>query len=485
MNRYLQSNSDFTTKDIMYNLTGILPVAVEQIDTLPFFDRLKNDVANLTPYEAAQYIAGFVQKNIVYKEDGLIEQKIQTPYALLTSGVGDCKSFALLIAAFLTAVNIPNGFRFAQYPGNNDFTHVYNFIDINGEIHTFDACMPDLTESDNATKTKDMKISIIGSTPFAHESKTTISPIGNMPNIGSFNTLFAAPMRIAFLGLLRLNYRGYATALANIIEQGLPFAQNFWNQFGGNYSSLISAVNAGKNKSPFFGGGAAYDALIAQDTLATMYEFQNFVEYIQNATIAGFVLPPEIPQPIPFNNTALVNLIKQLVQNFYAEQGRLFEQNQPTNLDVETIPLDPGTLPNAQIVTPKQRPGMNSPYKQYGGAHYIGTGGETALALLGAAIPVIMALNQLLNQLGVDTQPGQVPVLDSEGNPVLDSEGNPMTETDEPTWWQSVLNMFGGSPAPGGNVPPGNTPPNNGGFNLSPITLIVIGGGLYLLFRKK
>lgn len=475
MNKYLQSNPEFTTKDIMYNLTGILPVAVEQINTDEFFNFLKNQTQNLDPTEIAKYIASFVKENIQYKEDGLTEQKIQTPIALLRSKEGDCKSFALLIAAFLTSLGIENGFRFAQYPGNNDYTHVYNYIEVfnpitnENEIHTFDACMNNLQESKQATKTKDMKISIIGKTPFAHERNSTIDNFQAAEKIGSVNTLFAAPMRIAFLGLVRLNYRGYTTAMANIIEQGLPYIQNFWQQFGGDYSKLLSAINAGKNKNPLFGGGNAYDELILEDVLGTMYEFQNFNELLINASESGFVLPPEIPNPINFNNTALVNLVKQLVTNFYAEQGRQFEQ-ELENSGVNIV-LDKN-LPEDIFITPPRAP-------------RIGTGSETALALLGAAIPVIIGLNQLLQQIGVNTT-GEIAVLDEQGNPVLDEQGNPQTTQGEQTWWQGVLNMFTPSTnnqIPGGTMPGGNNQTSS--FNISPLTLIFIGGGLYLLLRKN
>jgi|GEM_PF-2036794 len=64
-------------------------------------------------------------KNIRYKEDPDGKQYIKTPARLIEDRVGDCKSFAILIASILRCLNIDAFFRFVRFEGNNNFTHVY------------------------------------------------------------------------------------------------------------------------------------------------------------------------------------------------------------------------------------------------------------------------------------------------------------------------------------------------------------------------
>ena len=67
-----------------------------------------------------------------------------------------------------------------------------------------------------------------------------------------------APVRGAFLSLLLLNYRGFATKIM-AIEKGQPegkksLKSKWENNLGGDYNELIKAAEKAENKKPFFCG---------------------------------------------------------------------------------------------------------------------------------------------------------------------------------------------------------------------------------------
>ena len=77
-----------------------------------------------TEYETLHNVWAFVKKNLRYLADRPGFERVKSPGALYTSGVGDCKSFSIAEGALLRALGIPYKYRFAAYaPG--DFTHVY------------------------------------------------------------------------------------------------------------------------------------------------------------------------------------------------------------------------------------------------------------------------------------------------------------------------------------------------------------------------
>lgn len=74
--------------------------------------------------ELCDFIFNWVNENIEYKVDPSGEQWIKTPARLIDDGVGDCKSFSILICSILTTFGIKNMFRFVAYKGK-DYQHVY------------------------------------------------------------------------------------------------------------------------------------------------------------------------------------------------------------------------------------------------------------------------------------------------------------------------------------------------------------------------
>jgi len=56
--------------------------------------------------------------------------------------------------------------------------------------------------------------------------------------------------RVSFLGLLRLNFRGFATKIYYATPEGKTKFNKFWEKIGGSISSLNEALQAGYDKKP-------------------------------------------------------------------------------------------------------------------------------------------------------------------------------------------------------------------------------------------
>lgn len=63
----------------------------------------------------------------------------------------------------------------------------------------------------------------------------------------------AAPVRLAFDGLVRLNIFGLATRLAKLIAKNSDVVEHWWYKWGGDYSKLKSTVSAGAARNRILG----------------------------------------------------------------------------------------------------------------------------------------------------------------------------------------------------------------------------------------
>lgn len=87
--------------------------------------------------ELCNFVFWWVDANVDYKIDPSGEQWIKTPARLIEDGVGDCKSFSILICSVLSAFGISNKFRFVAYKGK-DYQHVYPVAILDGEEYPLD-----------------------------------------------------------------------------------------------------------------------------------------------------------------------------------------------------------------------------------------------------------------------------------------------------------------------------------------------------------
>lgn len=80
------------------------------------------------PEDAARLAHELARTRVRYvREDG--DQLIRMPWRTLSDGVGDCKSFAVLVASLCKAAGRSVVLRFAQYAGEDHFGHVYAVVD--------------------------------------------------------------------------------------------------------------------------------------------------------------------------------------------------------------------------------------------------------------------------------------------------------------------------------------------------------------------
>lgn len=82
----------------------------------------------------------------------------------------------------------------------------------------------------------------------------------------------ATPMRLAFLGLVRINALKLATKLTQGIKKDRKKIEKFWTNFGGQFKELINTINLGaKNKgtNKLSGLGVAVETAVATATPIT------------------------------------------------------------------------------------------------------------------------------------------------------------------------------------------------------------------------
>jgi len=144
INKRVSSNA--TNALIIKTLVSLMATAAKQyagVFTYNYLD-LKSLLYN------AQNLTNFF--GILYKADNFENQNIQLPSSLINTKSGDCKSFSLLVSAFLQLQKTRNGLIFVSYKPDKIPTHVYNFLEVNGITYFIDATLPANKIKDNRLK---------------------------------------------------------------------------------------------------------------------------------------------------------------------------------------------------------------------------------------------------------------------------------------------------------------------------------------------
>lgn len=128
INKKVLLNKDGTTRDIVKEVLQVYADSRNQLQQFAPF--LKGD----TLLETCSNIWHFWKENVKYKIDPEGVQWIKTPDAFWDSDFGDCKSFAIAVAASLHALDIKGAFRFVSF-GNNTTqpTHVFVVVKDKGQ----------------------------------------------------------------------------------------------------------------------------------------------------------------------------------------------------------------------------------------------------------------------------------------------------------------------------------------------------------------
>jgi hypothetical protein len=430
------SKPNADTRDIINALARILPAATKQAEQFTFLRKTGDSIND------ALSVGRYVQNNFTYIKDGLLEQNIKTPGAMLATKTGDCKSFALFIAAVLSSWKYKNGLRFAGYNGSGQPTHVYNFILTNeNKMFTLDSCLQGLKESPNATLIEDMQVNHIAGVPVLNEISTGIYGRAERKarrqqrredrqerrqerreqGRGFFQgakKIALAPARGAFLLVLKANFRGLASRFAKVPAEKLA---GFWGKLGGDKNKLMFAINDGKGKKPLLGMG-------------------------------------EGPNGEPVYNVQLTR------SKYYtdAERAERLERRRKRS----------GARGNRR----RQTYAMD--------ANYIGVDPVTTAAATGA--PIIIAAVKFLKDLGIE--PGDV--LDAvkkiapDAEPLGDFEATD-AETAEAAGMTKMI-PGGATAAPGTNSNlQSSAPATDTKFKVNPLLILGVAGAAYFLLKKK
>jgi hypothetical protein len=241
-----------------------------------------------TDLETCRNVWDFLRYEIPYKVESGDAQKVKTfPRFLADSKpsingdpVGnDCKMYAVFTNVILQCCGIESCYRFVSYKGKQP-THTYTVVPklnlvIDAVLPNFDAEKPFKHKKDMSlykmsgvqeeeSSRKYLDLSSVDSTIGAFNIKKTVQKskasvqkaVNSIPKVadkvvqGMKTTSLAVP-RNAFLGLVALNVRGFATSLMNAINKGNDL--KWWVQLGGDRSKLIETAKSGSKKKRILG----------------------------------------------------------------------------------------------------------------------------------------------------------------------------------------------------------------------------------------
>lgn len=250
-----QGNNDKLVKVLL----SLFPLAVSQTKNISKFFR------GVNPEQSARNIYNFLRQEITYKADSSLEQRPKLPSALINTGVGDCKSYALFSSAIMYNLYNSSQLEFCSDVSYTNPTHIYgayNNLVIDGTYNKFNHRIPNIKYQ----KKYNMKIQNISGIDqtginswLGDQIRRARKQIKDEFNYGKNWVKDVAKVgkkialtipRQAFLGLVSLNVRSFATKL----NRNRNTALSLWtNKAGGTASALNRAINDGMKKRAIFG----------------------------------------------------------------------------------------------------------------------------------------------------------------------------------------------------------------------------------------
>ncbi len=243
------------------------------------------------PKQTGKKLFDFLKNNVRYIIEPGDKQTVKSPAAILAQGHGDCKHYSLFAGGVLQQLGVPFAYRFASYktfdpqPG-----HV--FVVINPGTSNEIWVDPVLTSFDYKkpyTHAKDKRMALytvsgIGKATAAQKAalrkakqakkaakgraakkaakvevkaarKAAGRTAGQVLKKGAKVVLkvSAAPMRNAFLLLVKLNFANLAVKLKRAWDKAPSKLQTFWESIGGKIEALKKAWEKGSTKKRIFG----------------------------------------------------------------------------------------------------------------------------------------------------------------------------------------------------------------------------------------
>jgi hypothetical protein len=244
--------------------------------------KIKKYFCSNTETETAKKIYVFLRNEIIYKIEPSDKQTTKSLKRFLQDGYGDCKHFSIFTNTILNVCGYSPKYRFTGYNGGG-LQHVYS-VGQTGVI--IDGVLPYFDTENNYTTKKDIKINKLNMALYKLSGvennelnglsfnklkkgfKNVTSSVSNAAKkivaeipqaakkvVQGTKTVTLAIPRTAFIGLILLNVRGWATALKKILDRKGEFeAFKWWFELGGNRTELKNAVNKGANRKAFLAG---------------------------------------------------------------------------------------------------------------------------------------------------------------------------------------------------------------------------------------
>ena len=290
---------DQTTGDIISAITK----AHDQFR--PEYKKIALFFKGSTPKKTGQKIFDFLKNNVRYTIEPGNKQTVKSPAAILAEGEGDCKHYAGWAGGVLDQLGIPFAYRFSSYRLFDKMPqHVFvvinpgtkNEIWIDPVLNTYDYKKPYTYATDKKYMAL-YQVSGIGATaaqkaalkqakaakkaaPKAQKKqakkevqaarKAAGRTAGQVLKKGAKVVLkvAAAPVRNAFLLLVRLNFANLGNKMKQAWEKAPSKLKIFWEQAGGKIDALKKAWEKGSTKKRIFGIGAAPAAAAAAPAVA-------------------------------------------------------------------------------------------------------------------------------------------------------------------------------------------------------------------------
>jgi len=403
---------DADNDEIIRQITDALPLAIEQTREAAKYFKGK-DVET-----TARNIYRYLRQDIKYKAD-IGKQIIKLPKALIREREGDCKSYALFSMAVCRNLGLKCAFRYTGYNEESKVpSHVYTVVFNGKQQIPIDGVLPIFGEdkghfiNDIEPDTMDVE-TITGRAPkgfpgtqkewtvlklnptgkhrptvlmaqiaildkygileadgingkFWNKVKKTVKKIGTAISdtakkavkvLAKLNPVFVVG-RLAFLGLLKANYQGMASKMAEVWWKHPDKKREIskkWEGMGGSLGALEAAFNNGKSKG-INGNGEYFDeyeeltigAINGEDNLITKL-IAKAAPIIE--TIAPFLKFINL-KGAPKTENTVADVVKVALQ-----------QNQAAfNTTVDMIKRsvsDEGTPPGTLIVTAEDLKNLN------------------------------------------------------------------------------------------------------------------------------
>jgi len=250
----------------------------------PEYSKISSFFTGPNKRAVAEKIYNFLRKNVVYRIESGNSQSVKSPASILATGHGDCKHFASFAGGILQNLRIPFAYRFVSYKSDKIPQHVFVVIDpgtpneiwIDPVISKFDYRKPYTYKTDRKmalysisgvgqTQIKQAKAAKKAAATTAQKKAATSElkaarkaagkTFGQQLKKGTKVVLkvAAAPVRNAFLLLVKLNFGGLANKLQRAWDKAPSKVRTFWESTGGVLDALKRAWESGSKKKRIFG----------------------------------------------------------------------------------------------------------------------------------------------------------------------------------------------------------------------------------------